>query len=293
MKWYKSLWFKTIIVMLCFLPIVIMGTLFLLWCLKSEAYDIEKSNWLNAIFAWISAISAMFIGLVAVWQNERFKQESDKNTMRSEQEARKYQNELLEVNKRIMRLEESKEYAYVTFIQCPGHVVNNDVCGTQEIEYTQAKKYAAFIANDRNNLTNKGTMFELFLTNQTDVPIRYIEFIETIISYDDFTSGKRIPVAKYGKGGYISSPIISKSEIAQLLLVTDGIYDLVANKPPKSEIVIKFIIQVTSIFNRTSTQVFLLRLQANNVYFVQSTPTVFWNYCNEFNSNIEKESEDN
>lgn len=293
MKWYKSLWFKTIIVLLCFLPIVLIGTLFLLWCLKSEAYGIEKSDWLNAIFAWISAISAIFIGLVAVWQNERFKQESDKNAMRSEREARKYQDELLDVNKRIMKLEESKEYAYVTFIQCPGHVVNNDVHGTQEIEYMQAKTYAAFIANDRNNLTNKGTMFELFLTNQTDVPIRYIEFIETTISYDDFASGKRMLVAKYGKGGYISSPIISKSEITQLLLVMDGIYDLAVNKPPQSEIVIKFKIQVTSIFNRTSTQVFMLRLQANNVYFVQSTPTVFWNYCNEFNPNIEIESEDN
>ena len=135
-------------------------------------------------------------------------------------------------------------------------------------------------------------MFELFLTNQTDVPIRYIEFIETTVSYDDFASGRRTLVAKYGKGGYISSPIISKSENTQLLLVMDGIFDLAVNKPPQSEIVIKFKIQVTSIFNRTSTQVFMLRLQANNVYFVQSTPTVFWNYCNEFNSNIEIESED-
>lgn len=292
MKWYKRLWLKTLIVLLCFLIIASIGTVFILCCLQNEAYDIDKSDWLNAMFAWISAISAIFIGLVAIWQNERFKQESDKNVARSEQESKKYQDELLEVNKRIMKLEESKEYAYITFVQCLGHVVNNDVTGAKEIKYSEMKTYAAFIANDRNQLSSKGTMFEFFVTNQTDIPIRYIEFKETIVSYDDFKTGKRMHIAQYGKGGFISSPIISKSEAVQVLLVLDGITDLAIKKPLNSEIVIKFKIQVTSIFNRTASQIFLLRLQSNNVYFEQPTPTLFWNYCTEFNSDIDKESED-
>ena len=292
MKWYKALWFKTAVILFVFFTLALGGAAFILWCFENEAYGIEKSDWLNAMFAWMSAVSAIFIGLVAVWQNERFKKENDKNADLSEKKEREYREALLEVNNRIMKLEESKEYAYITFLQCPGHVVKSGMrtveCASPETD----KTYAAYISHEDDVALNEKTEFEFYITNQTDVSIRHIEWLSTEIDRFDFRRKIRKRIASYGKYGFISSPVIAKGEKVRLVLAVYGISDdITACMNPEWEITLRFVIRVTSIFGRYVDQEFCLRLQRSNFYFQQDDPTLFWNYCTELRSAKDNEWE--
>ena len=84
--------------------------------------NIEITDWLNAVLSWLSIASAIFIGLIAFLQNERFKDENDKSAQRSEE----YQKDLLEINNRLMKIEENKECAQIAFIQEVVTVANSE-----------------------------------------------------------------------------------------------------------------------------------------------------------------------
>ena len=63
--------------------LTIIGVATLLIAFFRGSFGITKPDWLSAVFAWISALSAIFIGLVAYLQNERFKIENDNNIKRN------------------------------------------------------------------------------------------------------------------------------------------------------------------------------------------------------------------
>ena len=73
--------------------------------LFNEWLDIPRDSWLDALFTWISAAAAIFIGLIAYRQNEKFKELNDA----AEEESKKRQTELLEINNRLIKLEEKNK----------------------------------------------------------------------------------------------------------------------------------------------------------------------------------------
>jgi len=285
MKWYKSLWFKTMIILLTFVGCIIYGTNFILDCLKNEAYGIAKSDWLNSLFAWVSSVAAIFIGLVAVWQNERFKQENDKNSAKAERDAKAYQDSLLEINNRLIQIEENKECSYLSFLQGKVIVVNSNA----SVSPFYPKIYNGGISNSSGEF-KKATVFYLGITNQTNVPIRYFEINEMKISYCNYSSDEKEKIINYGKGGLITSPIIDRGEKITYAIVADGICNIAENLPKGYEINISLKIETTSIYGRTVIQTFLLRLQKENAFLTNnSNKNLFWNYCYESDPIIKRQ----
>ena len=243
--------------------------------LFNEWLDIPRDSWLDALFTWISAAAAIFIGLIAYRQNEKFKELNDA----AEEESKKRQTELLEINNRLIKLEEKKEYAYITFVQGEVTVTNPD----KKIRKGE-HCYSSGITNEKK-VSNDITVFSLFVSNQTSVPIRHFEIRKLEILYADFESGKRKHIISYGVGGFVPSPIMSEGAIVQYLLFAAGVKDLAENLPDGQEINLKIEIEVTSIFGRATNQTFLLRLQPRNAFFTQCDKNTFWNYCYESEPN--------
>ena len=270
---------KFIFIFCVFIFLVVIGTFLLGYCFIQSSFGVDRSNWLNAILSWLSVASAIFIGLIAYWQNERFKRENDLAGERTD----KYQQDLVNINNRLIQIEENQEYSYLAFLQKEIYVANT----IDQIPKMYRKQYCGGIAQKDNREFKNATLFTFGITNQTDVPVRCFEIKEMNISYDDFGTGDRIKVAHYGTGGFIPSPIIGKGEEVGFYLAANGITDLAKNLPDGYEIVIRLSMNVTSIYNRKVIQHFLLRLQTENATFCNSADKkMFWNYCFEADSTI-------
>lgn len=244
-------------------------------CAYKGYLGIGSNDWLNMLFAWISSASAIFLGLIAYWQNEKFKIETDISTEKAEEKSDEFQKQLMRINNRIIKLEENKEYTYMAFTQNPVFV------GNQNIGFkTKGKTYTAGISNTGSDFEDC-TVFAFQITNQTEIPIRCLEIKKMIIIYADYgTDGKDEPVATYGTGGFVPSPIIAKGEIVYYVLVVNKLKDLVENLPEGNEINLVVTFEVISIYNRTTNQKFLLRLQRKNSFFdAPEEKNLFWNYC--------------
>lgn len=274
---------KWIVIFILFFFATIGVTFFFTYCLIKQSFNIETTDWLSAILSWLSVTSAIFIGLIAFWQNERFKEESDK----SAQKAEDYQKDLLEINNRLMKIEENKECAQIAFIQ---EIVT--VANSEEFKSGSSRKqYSAGITDmDRN--FNNSTIFSFGISNQTNTPIRHFELTKCSISYYDCSTGNSTKIKDYPKGGFVPSPIIDRGEAVNYLLVANNLHDLAENLPANNEINIVLIVEVTSIFNRTVEQKFLLRLQKDNTLFHANNKNLFWNYCYESDSQIIQNSKE-
>lgn len=246
--------------------------------LSKHFWGIEASNWLNAIFSWLSILSAIFVGLIAFWQNERFKEENDISSKKSDER----QEDLLRINDRLIKIEENKECAYLAFLQEMVTVSNGE-----EIELkSNRKKYIAGITDSDKNFKDS-TIFCFGVTNQTNVPIRHFELVKLILSYRDYNKDDETLIKSYNNGGFVPSPIIAQGEAVNYILVANNLEDLVCNKPVDCEINIRLTLRVTSIYNRTVEQQFLIRLQKNNTLFHSDKDSkYFWNYCYESDSKI-------
>lgn len=272
----KILKFKFLIFAVLFCIFVLMSSVFMLYCAYKQSFGIERTDWLSLLLTCITSCSAAFLGFVAYWQNERFKLETDIDTQKTNDKNDEYQNQLLQVNNRIMKLEENKEYAYIAFIQSPV-LVSND---KQNIAM-KGKTYISGISNSGKEF-RESTFFVFSITNQTDIPIRYFQINKMTISYSDYGNDTDNRIISYGVGGFVASPIISKGESVNYIVVANGISDLVQNLPEGMEINLTINIEVTSIFDRKVIQTFLLRLQQKNAFFdSKENKNVFWNYCYE------------
>lgn len=268
---------KWIVVFVLFLLVTIGVTFFFTYCLFKQSFNIETNDWLSAILSWLSVSSAIFIGLIAFWQNERFKEENDKSAQKSEM----YQKQLLEINNRLMKIEENKECAQIAFLQEIVTVTNAE-------EYKQPsnrKIFTAGISNAGRDFNNS-TVFCFGITNQTDIPIKCFELTKFCVSYSNYEIDEDVEVLSYSKGGFVPSPIISRGEAVNFVLVANELHNLAENLPKGYEINIILTAEVTSIFNRTVEQNFLLRLQKNNALFKSKSLNYFWNYCFESESRI-------
>lgn len=268
---------KWIVVFLLFSLVTIGVTFFFTHCLFKQSFNIETTDWLSAILSWLSVSSAIFIGLIAFWQNERFKEESDKSAQKSED----YQKDLLEINNRLMQIEENKECAHIAFLQEVVTVTNAE-------EYkppSNRKIFTAGISNAGRDFNNS-TVFCFGITNQTDIPIKCFELTKFRVSYCNYEIDKNVEVLSYSKGGFVPSPIISRGEAVNFVLVANDLYNLAEKLPKGYEINIVVTVEVTSIFNRTVEQRFLLRLQKSNALFKSKSINYFWNYCFESESRI-------
>ena len=269
---------KWIVIFILFSLTIVGITLFFMFCLFNQSFDINTTDWLNAILSWLSVASAIFIGLIAFRQNERFKEENDK----SSQKAEKYQKDLIEINNRLMKIEENKECAQIAFIQ---EVVT--VANSKDFQKgSRRKQYSSGITDADRNFENS-TVFSFGITNQTNTPIRHFELTKCKIYYYDCNTGINTKIKDYPKGGFVPSPIIDRGEAVDYILVANNLHNLAENLPADNEINIVMIVEVTSIFNRTVEQQFLLRLQKNNTLFHSNgNKNCFWNYCFESNSQI-------
>ncbi len=240
-----------------------------------QLFEIEKSDWLNMFFAWISSASAIFLGLIAYWQNERFKLENDLSAERSETKSEEYQSQLLSINNRLMKLEENKEYTYLAFTQEPVLVVNHNF-GFK----IDGKTYMAGISNAGKEFCDS-TIFAFGITNQTEIPIRCFQIKKLAIEYSDYGDSKNNKkIAVYNSGGFVPSPIISKGEVVNYVLVANNIKDLAENLPDGMEISLIMTLEVISIYGRVMYQKFLIRLQRKNGFFnAGNDKNIFWNYC--------------
>lgn len=253
-------------------------TTFFACCLIKQSFNIETTDWLSAILSWLSVASAIFIGLIAFWQNERFKNENDKSARKLED----HQRDLLEINNRLMKIEENKECAQIAFIQEAVTVANSEEFQSG----SKRKQYSAGITDSGRTFANS-TVFSLGITNQTNTPIRYFELKKFKVSYYDQNTGIDTTIKDYPKGGFVPSPIIDRGEAVNYILIANNLHDLAEKLPPDNEINIVIVIEVTSIFNRTVEQKFLLRLQKNNTLFHSNgNKNIFWNYCYESDSHI-------
>lgn len=269
---------KWAVIFILFSIIFVGITMFFAFCLLNQSFDIEKTDWLSAILSWLSVASAIFIGLIAFWQNERFKEENDK----SSEKAESYQKDLLEINNRLMKIEENKECSQIAFIQEIVTVTNREDFKSSSIR----KQYSAGITDADRDFKNS-TVFSFGITNQTNTPIRHFELTNFKIFYYDCTTGINTKIKDYPKGGFVPSPIIDRGEAVNYILFANNLHDLAENLPKNNEINIVIDIEVTSIFNRTVEQRFLLRLQKENTLFHSNgNKNCFWNYCFESNSQI-------
>lgn len=257
--------------------LVVLLSVAMIYCAYKGLFKIDSSDWLNMLFAWISSASAFFLGLIVYWQNERFKIETDTSTEKSEEKSEEYQKQLLAINNRLIKLEENKEYTYIAFTQAPVFV------GNQSKGFiTKGKTYTSGISNTGSDFTDCA-VFVFQITNQTDIPIRYLQIKELKISYADYGNDKKTEnIATYGEGGFIPSPFIEKGEGVNYVLLANKLQDLVENIPEGMEINLKVIIEVVSIYDRAVNQIFLLRLQRKNAFFdAGGDKNLFWNYCYE------------
>lgn len=269
---------KWIVIFVLFSLATIGVTFFFTLCLFRQSFNIETTEWLSAILSWLSVASAIFIGLIAFWQNERFKDENDKSAQKSEE----YQKDLLEINNRLMKIEENKECAQIAFIQEVVTVANSEDFQSG----SSRKQYSAGITEASRSFANS-TVFSFGITNQTHTPIRYFELTQFKVSYYDQNTRTNTKIKDYPKGGFVPSPIIDRGEAVNYILVANNLHDLAENLPVDNEINIVIVVEVTSIFNRTVEQKFLLRLQKNNTLFHSNgNKNVFWNYCYESDLHI-------
>lgn len=260
--------------------VAVLGILF--HCAYEEKYSVSRNDWLNMCFAWISSMSAVFLGFIAYWQNERFKIHAEKSAEETERINREYQERLLEINNRLIKLEEQKEYAYIAFTQ------DSVLVGGKNIKCeTNRKTYVAAITNNQKKF-EKITGFVFRLTNQTDVPIRSFQILDMVIEYSDYgNSSNNIRKGHYGTGGFVPSPMIARGEIINYALFVNELDGLAENLPDGMEISLKLKTETVSIYNRTTIQEFLLRLQRKNVFFnAENNKNIFWNYCFEGKSEL-------
>lgn len=234
------------------------------------------------LFSGLASISTVFLGIIAYWQNERLKIISDESSEKHETINKNHQEQLLEINNRLMKIEENKEYAYIAFSQEKVYVYNIN----QPFSLT-GKTYSSGIMESNNTTTNNGAIFVFKITNQTDVPIRYFQITNMIVSYTDYAKekGKQDNILMdYSTGGFIPSPIINKGEIVNYVIMASGLQNIAENLSKDEEINIVLDLEVASIFNRIVTQKFLLRLQRKNGFFdAKDNKNIFWNYCYESN----------
>lgn len=269
-KWY--------VIFISFSLITLGAIIFFVFGMINQYWGVATSEWLSAILSWLSVASAIFIGLTAFWQNERFKEENDKASERADQ----YQEDLIHINNRLIKIEENKECAQLAFMQEIATVSNSESFQPN----TNRKKYTAGITDSGRDF-NCSTIFSFGITNQTHTPVRCFELTKFKISYCDYEKDDEIPIKSYGKGGFVPSPIIDYGEVVNYILVANNLQNVVESLPKGYEIVIRLTMEVTSIYNRTVEQRFLLRLQKKNVQFNSPHDThYFWNYCFELDSKI-------
>lgn len=247
-----------------FFIISVLVIVFLIIAAKCDLFSIQKSDWLNALFAWTSAISAIFLGIIAYSQNERFKIESDISSAKMDIVQKEHQAELfklnqqaVEINNRLLQLEENKEKAYLAFLQ--KEVI---VCNLKDDKFLfDGKSYRGGFPDENGKHANDGTIFKFKITNQTNVPIRNFQIERFSVSIKNWETDDDNLVIKKSAGAFIPSPIIDKSEEVEYIFLVPDIYDLAENLKGGYEIVLMIDISVTSIYDRTIEQGFLLRLQ--------------------------------
>lgn len=269
----KRLNFKFKIIFFLFFLLTLLGTALLVYATKINLFGIEKSDWLGAFFSWISAMSAVSLGLVAYWQNERFKNENNISAQKAEELAAKHNKELVEINNRLLQLEENKEKAYITFSQTVIQIFN-DSDNFKLIE----KPYMAGFPSANSDKQGAG-IFLFKLINLTDTPIRYIEVLNMNISYTNYYTDESSKLLSFAKGGFIPSPVTEKNKEFLCAFVVPGAKNIFNNIPQKSEINIRLTTSVESIFGRQVEQVFLLRLQRENACFKATDEHSFFLYC--------------
>lgn len=250
-----------------------------------QSFAIKTLDWLALLFSGLASISTVFLGIIAYWQNERFKIMNDEFSDKREKENKKHQDQLLEINNRLIKIEENKERAYIAFNQNEVYVYNSD----QQVSLI-GKTYSSGIFDGDNSLRDSA-IFIFQITNQTDVPIRYFQITNMVVTYTNYAAlkGKQDKILmRYSTGGFIPSPIIGKGEVVNYVLLTSGLRNIAEELPDDEEINIAIDFEVASIFNRIVRQKFLLRLQRKNSFFdAKDNKNIFWNYCFESNSEID------
>lgn len=261
--------------------IFIIGVIFLIVCMCFNLFYVKNTEWLQALVGWFGTCGAVFIGLVAIAQNEKFDKANKDAQEKAEQQAKEYQDKLLEINDRMISLEESKLYSLISFFQKPVLVVNSDA----NIEMN-SNCYGAFISNDKSESNGLSTIFVFSITNRTDVPIRYFQIEKASVYYSNFATGEDIAIVSYKNGGFVPSPIVGKNDEIFYVLTMDGIKDLVDNLPEGFEICLNLNIEVESVFGYAVKQKFLIRLQDRNSKANEDNKYLLWNYCYESTSEM-------
>ena len=255
----------------------ITGVAILLIAFYRGSFGITKPDWLSAIFAWISALSAIFIGLVAYLQNERFKIESDNNIKRNMEASEKYNDELSKINSRLLQLEENKEKVYIMFSQDIVKIINVGIG-----YHIKSNTYGAIFSNDHETDENNAGIFFCDLVNLTKIPIRSIHFDRFEIGYQEFPDGGvgcngRL-VSKCNGSGYIPSPIADDKNLIHCMFRIPGIRDIVNNMCEEDEISIRAALTTESIFGVETKQKYWLRLQRDNQFFKAKDPFSLYLY---------------
>lgn len=91
-RFYKLWWFWLITIS----TVLFIGNVIVLICLKGDS----QSAWLTLISGWVSGISTIVLGIIAVWQNSKYKQEND--SFLKEQNDFAWKNNYAEMYKRFL-----------------------------------------------------------------------------------------------------------------------------------------------------------------------------------------------
>lgn len=278
----KNLKKKTIIILSVFFLILITGSLTLVFAIIKQWFGIQRSDWLNSLFAWISACSAAFLGIIVYLQNERFKIENDISTQESKATAEKYNQQLYSINSRMLQLEENKEKAFITFSQTIIKIFNDSDKFTLDEKPYVASFRCEKVENGQST-SDDCAVFAFKMVNLTDVPIRSIEMQDVSIFYKNWYTNERTDIIEFEKGGFIPSPLTQRNKEFLCTFVIPRTKNIAENLPENSEIVITLTVSTETVFSRETRQRFMLRLQKETAYFKAPCPHLFNLYCFESN----------
>ncbi|MEA4848669.1 MAG: hypothetical protein VB106_15680 [Clostridiaceae bacterium] len=267
------------------------GLIFIAGCIAlsiasiRQLLGVERSEWLNSLFTWISACSAFFLGIIVYLQNERFKLESDLSAQEAKETSEKYNQQLYTINNRLLQLEENKEKAFITFSQRVVQVYNDD----DKFSLGEKPYVASFrsdvVVDNAQSLCDGCGVFVFGLVNLTDTPIRSIEIEKLRISYKNWYTDESQEIAFFERGGFIPSPLTTRNKEFLCTFVVPKAKNIAVDLPEKAEIVLSLTVSTESIFGRETRQRFMLRLQKETAYFKAPCPYLFNLYCFESSHN--------
>lgn len=256
------------------------------YCMCTNAFYMQNTDWLQALVGWISASSAIFIGLVAFDQNEKFDEANKEAQQNAETKAEEYQNKLMDINNRLIHLENNKQYSFVTFISGVCNIRNSGENSTKLKDvspYLLTIDFGLPLTEDgRPNITD----IDLEIANMSDVAVQSICINTAKIKQSHYNSKVNFKELFFEDFISMPCPLMLKGEQNKIHFVLSGIRDFTKYLKNRNDLSLLLDIYVTSVFGKVTNQVIELQFME----FKQKRKKEY--YCSCFQNDIKFLSEE-